>query len=88
MSVNVLYRVLPRALYAAGLLVSKADGVYKTELYDLSKFHKRLLPDALHEAAVGRQASEGVRRRAVKGRLPCRGRQADDVPSGDDSLRT
>ena len=48
MSVNVLYRVLPRALYAAGLLVSKADDVYKRELCDLKQFRKRLLPDALH----------------------------------------
>ena len=49
MSVNVLCRVLPRALYTAGLLVSKAEDVYKTELYNLNKFRKRLLPDALHD---------------------------------------
>ena len=48
MSINVLYRVLPRALYAAGLLVDKADDAYKTKLYDLKRFQKRRLPDALY----------------------------------------
>ena len=49
MSINVLYRLLPRALYAAGLLVRKPTDVFKAKLYDLKRFEKRRLPDALWE---------------------------------------
>ena len=49
MSVNVLCRILPRALYAAGVLVNKAEDVYETGLYDFRMFRKRLLPDTLLE---------------------------------------
>eukprot|EP00974_Lingulodinium_polyedra_P125342 11194151-Lingulodinium_polyedra.AAC.1 len=49
MSINVLYRILPRALYAAGLLADKVEDACKTKVFNLANFEKHVLPDASRE---------------------------------------
>ena len=48
MSINVLYRIRPRALYVAGLLKRKPYGARKAQLFD-QHVEDVALPDALFQ---------------------------------------